>query len=213
MYKKQMTIQRIVCLLAVIAGALVFVYSLGFSTDLSDTLNWTEGEFRVPDETGKVNRKSEKVEFTEAQEVYLATQAFNKKLTYAGIGMILLGASLFITQTHVRRRYYIGNYVTSGLYVAGALGVTVWTSIAIHGGAGYKNAFLHMIDACGDKLAAVAKVNGKSYITSTFWFDLQRGVTVMLIVVAALVVANVVWKICLMKSEAKLLKEPQAVAQ
>ena len=38
MYKRQMTLQRVVCILALIASALLFVYSLGLMTDLYDAL-------------------------------------------------------------------------------------------------------------------------------------------------------------------------------
>ena len=47
MYKKQMTLQRITSYLLLAAAALVFVYSLGFMTDLYDSLylisTYTEG--------------------------------------------------------------------------------------------------------------------------------------------------------------------------
>jgi CHASE2 domain-containing sensor protein len=38
MYKKQMTMQRILCLAAVVVSAIVFVYALGIMTDLYDAL-------------------------------------------------------------------------------------------------------------------------------------------------------------------------------
>ena len=38
MYKKQMTIQKILCLAAVIVSAIVFLYALGIMTDLYDAL-------------------------------------------------------------------------------------------------------------------------------------------------------------------------------
>ena len=38
MYKKQMSLQRIVCLLSIIASAVVFIYSLGMMRELFDVL-------------------------------------------------------------------------------------------------------------------------------------------------------------------------------
>ena len=38
MYKKQMTVQKVICLLSVIASVLMFVYALGLMTELYDSL-------------------------------------------------------------------------------------------------------------------------------------------------------------------------------
>ncbi len=38
MYKKQMSFQKLVCYLALAAGLIVFIYSLGIMTDLYDCL-------------------------------------------------------------------------------------------------------------------------------------------------------------------------------
>ncbi|MBQ3906288.1 MAG: hypothetical protein II743_05905, partial [Lachnospiraceae bacterium] len=38
MYKKQMVFQKVLCLVVLIAGAVVFLYSLGIMTDLFDSL-------------------------------------------------------------------------------------------------------------------------------------------------------------------------------
>ena len=64
MYKKQMTLQRIVCYALLIAAALVFVYSLGLVTDLYDSL------FNYADATKK--------KYVEGAEIYYNIQPFNK---------------------------------------------------------------------------------------------------------------------------------------
>ena len=38
MYKKQLTLQKILCFLAIASSAVIFLYSLGIMTDLYDTL-------------------------------------------------------------------------------------------------------------------------------------------------------------------------------
>ena len=38
MYKKQMGFQKLICILALVAGFVVFLYSLGIMTDLYDCL-------------------------------------------------------------------------------------------------------------------------------------------------------------------------------
>ena len=52
MYKKQLTVQKILCLAAVIVSALVFLYSLGIMTDLYDSLYDT---MRNPNDLSKTD--------------------------------------------------------------------------------------------------------------------------------------------------------------
>ncbi len=129
MYKKQMTFQRIVCLLAIVAAAIVFLYSLGVMTDLYDGLYWTGSKTaNLLDENGeKILGEDGKAIKIQYDQVYYDMQDFNKQLTLVGIGMILLAVLLYLTQNHARRRYYIGNYVSTLLYTVGALGTSVWT--------------------------------------------------------------------------------------
>ena len=48
---------------------------------------------------------------------------------------------------------------------------------------------------------------GTLYTESTFWFDLHYAVFGLLLAVCALLVANAVWKVRLMKEEAGLVEE------
>ena len=52
---------------------------------------------------------------------------------------------------------------------------------------------------------------GTLYTESTFWFDLHYFVFALLIIVAALLVANAVWKTKLMKEEQQLLHGEKGV--
>ena len=88
MYKKQMKLQRLLCLALLIVCALVFVYSLGIMTDLYDSLY---GTFR----RGKAT--------VAGAEVYMDMQGFNRSFLHAAIGMILLCVVLYLTNTHSRR--------------------------------------------------------------------------------------------------------------
>ena len=57
--------------------------------------------------------------------IFYDMQPFNKLFVNLSIGLILLSCFLFVMNTHVRRKYYIGNYVAIGAYSAGALALTV----------------------------------------------------------------------------------------
>ncbi len=187
MYKKQMTLQRIVCYALLIASAIVFVYSLGLATDLYDSL------FPYADATKK--------KFVEGADIYYNIQPFNKQLTGAGIALILSAVSLFVFNTHKRRKYYVGNYVTVVLNAFINVAVTVWALVNVMA---YKAQYL-LIDF--EKLAELADRYDTKYIESTRWFDFSVPVFVILIAVTVLSLANLVLKTFLMRSERKLIEE------
>lgn len=192
MYKRQVSLQKIVCLFALIAGVAVFAYALGFATDLYDAFYEA------------VSMKTFKSKIPGGELLYLI-QPFNSQLLVAGLGMILLAALLFITSTHSRRRYYIGNYISTGLYAVAAVAVTVWSHGWIEA---YKAYFLTHVDFAAFKEYAERKKS--LYTESTFWFDAHYVVFAVLILAAVLLVANAIWKVSLMKQEAKLLQNGEA---
>ena len=102
MYKKQMTVQRILCVGMLIVCAVIFLYSLGIMTDLYDALYNT---IRNPE-------KLEKTTVT-GSRIYYDMQGFNRDFLHASIGMLLLCVVLFLTNTHSRRKYYIGIFRSS----------------------------------------------------------------------------------------------------
>ena len=108
---------------------------------------------------------------------------------------------LFVTNTHSRRRYYIGNYAATGLFVAAGVynAVFAHTYIEI-----FKAQFLQVDFAA---LKEHAEMWGTLYTESTFWFDLHYFVFGLLLAVCALLAANTVWKVRLMKEEAGLVEE------
>lgn len=188
MYKKQVSLQKILCFIAVGVSAAVFMYSLGIITDLYDTLYST---MRNPNDLMQTN--------VPGSFVYYEMQGFNQNFLMYGIGMILLALLLFITNTHVRRRYYIGNYVASGLWAAAGIGGAVWA----HGQIEYFKAKFLQVDFAA--LKEHSEVFKSAYTESTFWFDVHYFIFALVILVAVLLIANVCWKISLMKQEAALL--------
>ena len=191
MYKKQMKLQRIICLFALIAAALVFIYSLGMLTDLYDSLY---PMMRNPDDLTETD--------VPGSIIYYDMQPFNHQLTINSIGLILLEALLVVTGTSSRRKYYIGNYIATGLNVIAQIGVAVWAHLKI---AAFKTQFLTTLDF--ESLEMWSEIWDTPNLTkdSTFWFDIHFLVFALVLVAAVLLVLNVIWKRRLMQGEKALL--------
>ncbi|MBQ8967412.1 hypothetical protein [Ruminococcus sp.] len=198
MYKKQMLLQKIVCMLALISAALVFVYSLGISTDLYDALART---ILYPDYD--LDQTS-----VAGSRVYYDMFGFNKAFTRVSIGLIVITLALFITNTNVRRKYYTGNYIATGLFAVSAIGVTVWSVPQIMD---YKAQFQNNVDF--EALKAFSKDWGTLYIgpEDTFWFDISYAVFGFLILAALLLIFNLVLKVIVMKAEQQAIGKGRSV--
>ena len=189
MYKKQLVFQKYACLFAVIAAAVSFVYSLGIITDIYDTLYST-----------MMNPADLTQTFVPGSIIYYDMQEFNRELTTAGIVLILLAVSQFIFQNQNRRKYYIANYITVGANALGAIYYSYWA---------LNNIFLYKERYLKIDFAELSKLNaryGFKYTESTFWFDAGKYVFGFLLAATAINVLNMVWKICLMKGEKKLVQ-------
>lgn len=187
-----MLMQRIVCMMTLIASALVFVSSLGLSTDLYDALSKT---ILYPDYD---------LDYTSVtgSRVYYDMFGFNSDFTRVGIALILVNLILFLTNTHSRRKYYIGNYIATGLSFAAAVGVSIWCLPQI---ASYKSQFRNNVNF--EELQAFSKDWGTLYIgpDDTFWFDICFVVFGILLLSAVLLVLNCVFKVMVMKAEERAL--------
>ncbi len=196
MYKKQMILQRIVCLIVLMAAALVFVYSLGLLTDMYEMKFDYHAERYY--KNGMTEDALSKVKVA-GTEIYYDMQVFNRELTMSGIVLILLAVSQFVFQNQNRRKYYIANYITVGANTVGAIYYSYWGLSNI---LSYKERYLKI------DFAELYKLNveryGFYYTESTFWFDAGKFVFGFLLVATAINVFNMAWKICLMKNEKKL---------
>ncbi len=189
MYKKQVVFQRIVCFISVAAGALVFIYSLGLLTDLFDTLY-----SMIPNPN---NLDSAKVE---GARIYYDMQPFNRMLLRCSIGMLLLSCLLFLTNTHSRRKYYIGNAVATALNVLAECAIAVWCHLQI---SAFKTQYLTTVDFA--ELEKRLSRRG-TYTDSTFWFDIHYAVCAAALLAAALLMVNYIWKKKMMRDEQSLLR-------
>lgn len=190
MYKKQLTAQKIICLAAVIVSAVFFFYTLGIMTDLYDSLYDT---MRNPSNVYQTD--------VPGSIVYYNMQEFNRFFLVYSIIQVLLGAFLFVTNTHSRRKYYVGNYLAVGLFAVGGIANTLFGHHYIEI---FKDQFLEVDFAA---LLEHSQMWGTLYTESTFWFDLHYGVFALLLTVSGLLVANAFWKASLMKEEQRLIEE------
>jgi hypothetical protein len=179
-----MALQRYLCLAVLLISAVVFIYSLGIMTDLYDSLY---GTYR----RGKTS--------ISGAEVYMDMQGYNKQFLNYSIVLILLSVLLFITNTHSRRRYYVGNYAAVGIFSAASIAFCVWAHSQIEI---FKAQFL-TIDF--EKLLDHATSRKTLYTESTFWFDIHYLVFGLLLIATVLLIANVFWKRKLMKEEQALI--------
>lgn len=190
MYKKQLTLQKILCFLAIVSSAVVFLYSLGIMTDLYDTLYSTmrnPADLTQTDVPGSI--------------VYYNMQNFNAYFLKCAIVLILLAVLLFVTNTHIRRRYYIGNYIAVGAFAA----ANFYVAFEAHGYIeAYKERFLR-VDF--EALKAHAELWKTAYTESTFWFDVHYAVFAFTLLVSVGLILCTVWKIRLMKEEKRLIAE------
>ena len=195
MYKKQLTLQKILCFLAIAASVVIFLYALGIMTDLYDTLYQTMPNKLDPTETD-----------VPGSVVYYNMQGFNSYFLRCSIVLILLACLLFITNTHIRRKYYIGNYLAIAVYAA----ANFYVAFEAHGYIElFKARFLQVDFEALQKHASLWKT---AYTESTFWFDIHYAVFTLSLLVSVGLVLCAVWKISLMKQEAKLIAEGKGAA-
>lgn len=197
MYKKQLVFQKFACLFAVIAAAISFVYSLGIITDIYDSL------YRTMMDPNDLTQT-----FVPGSIIYYDMQDFNKTFMNASIVLILLACLLYLTNTQIRRKYYIGNYVAIGLYSVATLAVAVWSHIQIEA---FKVQYLTTVDF--EALKSFAAMWNSTYIKSTFMLDLHYFVLACAVLSVAALVGSMIWKIQLMRAEDALIAEgKEAVA-
>lgn len=208
MYKKQMTVQKVICLLSIIASVVLFIYALGLSTDVYDYLKAPVTAERAKNalEHLKTTQPEKYAEVEEGSDfigigIYEKMDVFNKDLLLVAIGAILLALLLYITNTASRRKYYIGNYVAVGLNVV----FNVWAAAWMHKNVtSFKSQYLTM-DFDAIKWIYQEKLR-TDFDMSTFWFDVHYFVLALSLLAAVLLILNVIWKMNLMKEEKSLIK-------
>ena len=196
MYKKQLKIQKFICLLCIIAAALTFVYALGMVTDIQEALRGTMRNPMKPEQTR-----------VEGSWIYYDMQPFNKEFVNASLVPILLACFLYITNTHSRRKYYFSNYLAVGAYSVVTIGIGLWAHQQIEA-----FAVQYMTTINFEQLKEYSDLMGTPYLDNTNMLDLHRIVLGVAIASVVVLVGNVIWKIVLMSNEKKLLAAGEEAA-
>lgn len=203
MYKKQMIFQRVVCFFVLIASVLVFIYSLGFMTDIYRSLASAVDPFLSEyDENGNITKYYETVK---GASIYYNMQDFNTTLTMVGIGLILASLVLFILCTHSRRKYYVGNFVSVAI---SCIACGVGAAMTLPSIGEYKREYLQ-VDFVA--LKEYAEKRSGYYTDSTFWFDAGYVVFGILALANVLLIVNLVLKLVLMKAEKRTIGSKKEV--
>lgn len=199
--KAQMKFQKILSLITLIVGALCFLYALCFfSGNLSD-LMYYKAE----------NLSSRYASYAEMSDYFIEDgQLFVTLMVVMGIVYICAAALLYITDTNKRRKYYVTNYVASGVAITVAA-VTAVICIAFM--------FILLIDFSNIEIDFEDTSRGLGYIysrmkeqgapivkTDTYMFIIGFVVALIALANAVAWALNLVWKIKLMKGEKALLE-------
>lgn len=217
--KAQMRFQKIICLVMILIGALATVYAFCYCTgslaELGQLLN----------DKGRSNFKAAAGKYDAT--LFLDIQGFNDLLMYLGIVMIVFAVLLYITGCNKRRKYYITNYVATGVCAGGNIIFSiilmamngVWmgrfNNVDFAAWAKY-NAdniaeYMEEAETLGIELNPETLAAYQHYSESTTWFAIGFAVYTLEIIASALLVLNLVWKILLMRGEKQLLNGAKSV--
>lgn len=188
MYKKQLRFQKIICLLAIITAAIWFVYSLSFITTIYEMLGTAVGI--VP-----------------GAEIYTDMQGFNRSFTNYSLYAILLALLLMITNTHTRRRYYVTNYIATGVNVVSLIALPIYAFTNL---SKFAEQYKTTVDM--EMLKQWCEMWNTKFTESTTLLDLNVVIGVISVLIAIGLVVNLIWKISLMRGEKKLINAGKEVA-
>lgn len=172
-------------------SAIIFLYTLGIMTEIYDTLYFTMSD---PNNIYDVEGGSTKVA---GAWIYYEMQNFNGNFTNLSIVLILVTLVLFVTGTHSRRKYYIGNYIAVGLSTVANVAFAAWSLINI---SAFRAKYLE-VDFEALKAFWERRNRPEVYTESTFWFDISYVLFGILILMSALLIVNTVLKVKLMEQE------------
>lgn len=149
---------------------------------------------------------SSAVSFFDGIELYNDIQGFNHYAVIFAIVLICSCLLPFIFATNKRRLYYLDNYVTIGLQC----GVFIFYGIyMLINSIDYKTRFLNEVDF--ESYKQTAELFKFKYSESTFFFDINIVLAILCFVFALLIIANVVWKVLLMRKEKEILSLGEAI--
>ena len=199
--KTQMKFQKIMCLLMIILGALSAVYCFIYC---SAGLGAIGGTLNQDGSTYEGVIGGQPVAMPEAT-IYQDVQPFNDLLLILSIVIILCGVLLYITATNKIRNYYISNYVAIGIVSIANIAISIY--ILIQNTVFYTR-FLDIIadPTYYDRLFAIIGKKNIVCTAATWNFELGYVLYPIIILASLALIANLVWKVMLMRGEKKLLE-------
>ena len=194
-------------------AVLMFIVTIGMSTDLYGILYPC-----VSEDLGREMGLDGPYEYVTGASVYLNIQPFNKLAVRLCIALIVVSLLSFVAQSHVRRKYYLFNYITTAVVAVAFIAVSAYILIEV---IGWKNTFLTTVDFDGESkkslvnfaASTIGKARGVQYSKSTFWLDFNIVASIITIISSVLYCLNAIWKFILERNEEKLLSESQAALQ
>ncbi len=183
MFKPQLKFQKILFILLIILSGVTFVYSLGIMTDMY-------GLYQTQAIGGITGSK-----------IFYDMQTYNHNMVLISIALIVISCLPFVFASNTRRKYYIGNVVTSYVQAAAFVGTAAYLVINC---LKYRNQFLTTVDF--EYYKTVAEKMSFMYSESTFFFDAGIVIAVLLVVGAGAIIYNLNWKTKLVKQEDAILK-------
>ncbi|MDE5721156.1 MAG: hypothetical protein K2I30_00230 [Clostridia bacterium] len=190
--KTQMRFQKILMLVTLIVAALSFVYALSFCSgtvyQYSTLYLQSSGKERVPG----------------AADLFLVSQYDNGILINLSIVFIVVTVLHYIAASQKRRKYYVTNYVATGIVVVYQLVFAILLIV-------YVSEVFSLFNAI-DRVAAEAAYLRDDFKYSTINFIMGYVLVGVVVLNMVALVLNLVWKIKLMQGEKKLLQGAKLVA-
>jgi hypothetical protein len=198
MIKFQKKFQKIIVFAALLACVAMFIYGLGIASSPYETL-FGFYDYQLPEDD--ITQFADAIIYVNEIEPYAA------QFIQISIIMLLVSLTLFFTNTHVRRKYYIGNFIATAVTAAGIVAFAVWAII--------NNTAIYEMYRSIDFVAM--KEHGDywfiPYVEPDFtWFKVFYGVISVFLLTAVGLVLNLVLKLRVMKQEDALLAQGASVA-
>lgn len=181
MQNAQMKLQKAAVVTALIITSLVFVYALGFASDMYSLSFHADS--------------SSKTFYVEGAELYYGVQPFNMQLLREALILMILCIGLFATLTHRRRLYYASNYISSCLFAAFAVYVGIFNLVNV---LFIKQLYLQLDF---ERIREITEMLRMRFVQSTFMLDCGIVLSGLLFFVAAALLLNLWWKAARMRQE------------
>ena len=178
-----MKYQKTILFTALALVSVLFMFSLGFATNLYSLNYHTD--------------KSSSMLYVEGSELYDNIQPFNRQLLRDSAILLLLCITMFVTLTHRRRLYYISNYITTSVFII--FGAYYGATLIVN--ALYIKQLYVKIDF--EKIKEITEMLNLRFVHSTFMLDFEIVLSVLLLMLSAGLLFNLAWKTMNMRKERK----------